>query len=52
MLGVEGRLLLQKISTITEGAVNNRVSLFNETHTQFLMPRGVATPITALSSMF
>lgn len=51
MLGVEGRLLLQKISTITEGDVNNRVSVFIETHVYFVMPRGAATPITALSSL-
>lgn len=37
MLGVEGRLLLQKINTITEVAVNNRVSVFNETRAQFVM---------------
>lgn len=37
MLGVEGRLFLQKISTITEGTVNNRVSVFKETCAQFVM---------------
>lgn len=45
MLGMEGRLLFQKISTITEGAVNNRVSVFNEMRAQFVMPQEQPRPL-------